>query len=55
MFLALLELLKSGILLLLDESESESRDGVIDAAGKVYVELMPGADIWQLTQTIQSE
>ncbi|MBS5724781.1 MAG: segregation/condensation protein A [Clostridiales bacterium] len=55
MFLALLELLKSGMLLLLDESEEENLDGVIDAAGKVYVTLEPGADISQLTQNIQNE
>lgn len=55
MFLALLELLKSGMLQLLDESEEENRDGVIDASGKVYVKLEPGADISQMTQIIQNE
>ncbi len=54
MFLALLELLKSGMLLLLDES-SENHDGVIDTAAEVYVELEPDADISQLTQIIQDE
>ncbi|MCI8611133.1 MAG: segregation/condensation protein A [Clostridiales bacterium] len=55
MFLALLELLKSGMLLLLDESPEETRSGVIDTAGEVYVKLEPDADISQLTQIIQDE
>lgn len=55
MFLALLELLKSGMLLLLDESPEETRSGVIDTAGAVYVKLEPDADISQLTQIIQDE
>lgn len=55
MFLALLELLKSGMLLLLDESPEETRSGVIDTAGAVYVKLEPNADISQLTQIIQDE
>ncbi len=55
MFLALLELLKSGVLLLLDESSEENHDGVIDTAAEVYVELEPDADISQLTQIIQDE
>ncbi len=55
MFLALLELLKSGMLMLLDESPEETRSGVIDTAGEVYVKLEPHADISQLTQIIQDE
>ncbi len=55
MFLALLELLKSGMLLLLDESPEETRSGVIDTAGEVYVKLEQDADISQLTQIIQDE
>lgn len=55
MFLALLELLKSGMLLLLNENPEETRSGVIDTAGEVYVKLEPDADISQLTQIIRDE
>ena len=54
MFLALLELLKSGMLQLMDES-ADSRDGVIDTSGQVYVALEPGADIEQLTEIVKDE
>ena len=55
MFLALLELLKSGMLQLFDENEADRRDGVIDTAGEVYVALQPGANVEQLTEIIKDE
>ncbi len=55
MFLAMLELLKSGVLVL-DESETQaSPDGVIDAVSGVNVALKEGADISSLTEIIKDE
>ncbi len=55
MFLAMLELLKSGVLVL-DESETQSNnEGVIDAVSGVLVSLKEGADISSLTEIIKDE
>ena len=55
MFLAMLELLKSGVLVL-DESETQSNaEGVIDAISGVSVSLKEGADISSLTEIIKDE
>ena len=53
MFLAMLELLKSGILVL--EEEEINADGVIDTASDVSVSLEENADISQLTEIIKEE
>ena len=53
MFLAMLELLKSGILIL-EETETNS-EGVIDAKSDVSVSLEENADISQLTEIIKDE
>ena len=53
MFLAMLELLKSGHLLI--NEESESPDGVIDAASGVTVSLAEGADIDDMTKIVNYE
>ncbi|MBR6650227.1 MAG: segregation/condensation protein A [Clostridia bacterium] len=53
MFLAMLELLKSGILVL--EEEESNSDGVIDTASDVSVSLEENADISQLTEIIKDE
>ncbi|MBE6586915.1 MAG: hypothetical protein E7647_00710 [Ruminococcaceae bacterium] len=55
MFLAMLELLKSGVLVL-DESGTEANsEGVIDAVSGVLVSLSEGADISSLTEIIKDE
>lgn len=54
MFLAMLELLKSGHLLL-DEKAEENEDGVIDAASDVSVSLDPNADIEELTRIVNGD
>lgn len=55
MFLAMLELLKSGVLVM-DESETQSNaEGVIDAISGVSVALKEGADISSLTEIIKDE
>ena len=55
MFLAMLELLKSGVLVL-DESDTQaSPEGVIDAVSGVTVSLREGADISSLTEIIKDE
>lgn len=54
MFLAMLELLKSGHLIL-DENTVENGDGVIDAASDVSVSLDPSADIDELTKIVSQE
>lgn len=51
MFLAMLELLKSGHLIL-DESATENSDGIIDATSDVTVSLDPSADIGELTKIV---
>ncbi|MBE6562121.1 MAG: segregation/condensation protein A [Ruminococcaceae bacterium] len=51
MFLAMLELLKSGHLIL-EESAKEDENGVIDATSDVAVSLDPGADIAELTKIV---
>ena len=53
MFLAMLELLKSGILILEDSGDSD--EGVIDAKSDVSVSLEENADISQLTEIIKDE
>lgn len=53
MFLAMLELLKSGILIL--EESGDSDEGVIDAKSDVSVSLEENADISQLTEIIKDE
>ena len=55
MFLAMLELLKSGVLLLHENEEETSTDGVIDAVSGVEVSLQEGADISSLTEIIKDE
>ncbi len=55
MFLAMLELLKSGVLIL-DETETEANgEGVIDAVSGVSVSLKEDADITSLTEIIKDE
>ena len=55
MFLAMLELLKSGVLVL-DESDTDvNPEGVIDAVSGVSVALKEGADISSLTEIIKDE
>lgn len=51
MFLAMLELLKSGHLIL-EESAEEDENGVIDATSDVAVSLEPSADIAELTRIV---
>lgn len=51
MFLAMLELLKSGHLIL-EESAEENEFGIIDAASDVAVSLDPSADIAELTRIV---
>lgn len=53
MFLAMLELLKSGILVL--EEETVNSDGVIDTSTDVSVSLEENADISELTQIIKED
>ena len=55
MFLAMLELLKSGVLVLEESEDTENTDGVIDAVSEVYVSLSEGADISNLTEIIKDE
>ena len=55
MFLAMLELLKSGVLVLEESEDTENTDGVIDAVSEVYVSLSEGADISSLTEIIKDE
>ena len=55
MFLAMLELLKSGILVLEEEDGAENEEGVIDAVSSVTVSLEKGADISRLTEIIKDE
>ncbi len=52
MFLAMLELLKSG-LLLLEEGEFENGDGVIDAESEITIYLDESADISALTNIVR--
>jgi len=55
MFLAMLELLKSGVLIL-DEADTEANsEGVIDAVSGVSVSLDENADISSLTEIIKDE
>lgn len=54
MFLAMLELLKSGHLVL-DENTDENADGIIDAASNVSVSLANDADIEELTKIVSLE
>lgn len=55
MFLAMLELLKSGVLVL-DETDTEANsEGVIDAVSGVSVSLDENADISRLTEIIKDE
>ncbi len=54
MFLAMLELLKSGHLIL-DENTDENTDGIIDATSNITVALSPGADIEELTKIVSQE
>lgn len=54
MFLAMLELLKSGHLTL-DETSIEENDGIINAASDVSVSLDPNADIEELTRIVNYE
>ena len=51
MFLAMLELLKSGHLILDENTESDS-DGIIDAGSDIAVSLDPDADIEELTKIV---
>lgn len=51
MFLAMLELLKSGHLVL-EESRSEWEDGVIDAASNIEVSLADGTDTEELIRVV---
>ena len=53
MFLAMLELLKSGILVL--EEENLNHNGVIDTSSEVSVSLEENADISELTQIIKED
>ena len=53
MFLAMLELLKSGVLVL--EEEIVNEEGVIDTASGVSVMLDENSDISQLTEIIKDE
>ena len=55
MFLAMLELLKSGVLTLEENEDTQNSDGVIDAVSEVYVSLSDGADISSLTEIIKDE
>lgn len=57
MFLAMLELLKSGMLLLWEEEIccEDGGDGVIDAVSDVAVSLREGADISELCDIIKDE
>lgn len=55
MFLAMLELLKSGVLVLEEDSYSPDEEGVIDAASGVSVSLEEGADISRLTEIIKDQ
>ena len=55
MFLAMLELLKSGVLVLDESGTEENHDGVIDAISGVTVALSEGADISRLTEIIKDE
>ena len=55
MFLAMLELLKSGVLVLEEEGTSADEEGVIDAVSGVSVSLEEGADISRLTEIIKDQ
>ena len=55
MFLAMLELLKSGVLVRDESGTEENHDGVIDAISGVTVALSEGADISRLTEIIKDE
>lgn len=55
MFLAMLELLKSGVLVLDETEVTVNPDGVIDAVSEVTVSLREGADISSLTVIIKDE
>lgn len=55
MFLAMLELLKSGVLVLDETEVCVNPDGVIDAVSEVTVSLKEGADISSLTEIIKDE
>lgn len=55
MFLAMLELLKSGVLVLEEGEDSVDDDGVIDAVSGVSVSLVASADISQLTEIVKDE
>ena len=55
MFLAMLELLKSGVLVLEEGEDSVDDDGVIDAVSGVSVSLEASADISQLTEIVKDE
>ena len=53
MFLAMLELLKSGHLVI--NEETDDPDGVIDAASGVTISLAPGADIEDMAKLVVEE
>ncbi len=55
MFLAMLELLKSGVLVLEEDGTDADEEGVIDAVSGVTVSLEQGADISRLTEIIKDE
>ena len=55
MFLAMLELLKSGVLVLEEGEDAVDDDGVIDAVSGVSVSLEASADISQLTEIVKDE
>jgi len=55
MFLAMLELLKSGVLVLWEDESRTNHDGVIDAVSDVSVSLKEGEDISSLTEIIKDE
>lgn len=55
MFLAMLELLKSGVLVLHEDDDDATTEGVIDAVSGVSVSLQEGSDISSLTEIIKDE
>lgn len=55
MFLAMLELLKSGVLVLEEDGTQSDDEGVIDAVSGVSVSLEKGADLSRLTEIIKDQ